>query len=246
MTKIWATYLAAIIITTAVVPIAAESRDSLPPVSFIVSTMEVRAAARSEMLSSYTVLRRYEVTNRHRHAEMLVRMTCTADGERHFTILDKSGSEAIRKHVFRKMLKEEARASSSGTRSTIQISPKNYLFRLVGMDSVDGRPAYVLEVTPRAKRKYLIRGRIWVDAADFAISRVEGSPAKKPSFWTRSVHFLRKYKKVGPLWLAQSTNSVTDVRIFGSASLSITDFDYLLSPSATSLISQLPQGGLQP
>lgn len=246
MTRIVATYLAAILITAAVVPLSAETPRSLPPVDFIVSAMEHQNAARSGIFSGYSVLRKYEVTNRSRHAEMLVRMTCKADGERHFTILRESGSEAIRKHVFKKMLEEEALASSSGTRSKIQLTPDNYLFHLVGMDAIDGRSAYLLEVTPRVKRKYLIQGRIWVDAADFAISRVEGSPAKNPSFWTRNVHFVHDYKKVGPLWLAQSTRSVTKVFLFGTARLSITDRDYLLFPSTITSLSQLTPGGLQP
>jgi hypothetical protein len=94
------------------------------------------------------------------------------------------------------------------------------------MDLLDGHPTYVLEVTPRTKSKYLIRGRIWVDAANYAIVRIEGSPAQNPSFWTKRVHFVHTYQKVGDLWLAASTKSVTDVRIFGTAKLSISDFEY--------------------
>lgn len=246
MTRIWAVCFATIIITTAIVPLSAEASDSHPSADHIVSTMERRNAARSQMLSGYSVLRRYEVTNRSRHAEMLVRMVCTPNGDRHFKVLQENGSGAIRKHVFTKMLKEEARASSSDTRSRVQMDPSNYLFRLEGMDSINGRPAYVLEVTPRAKRKYLIRGRIWVDAADYVILRVEGSPAQRPSFWTRSVHFVRSYKKIGPVWLPQSTRSVTDVWMFGRASLSITDFDYSLTPPGTSSLKELSQESLQP
>lgn len=49
-----------------------------------------------------------------------------------------------------------------------------------------------------------------------------------------------------PLWPAQSTRSVTDVWIFGGASLLITDCDCSPSPPATSALVNFPQGGLQP
>ena len=88
------------------------------------------------------------------------------------------------------------------------------------------RSAYVLEVIPKRKEKYLFRGRIWVDAEDYALVRAEGNPAKNPSFWTKSTHFVQTYQKSGALWFAHSTQSVTNVRIFGAADVSIEYFDY--------------------
>jgi len=200
--------------------------DSLPNAEDVVNGMAERDAERHASFSGYTVLRRYEVVNKHRHAEMLVRVTCTADGRKQFSILHEEGSGAIRNHVLRKMLEEETNASHRETRQSTRIAPENYSFEMVGTDVVDSRLAYVLEIDPKTKSKYLIRGRIWVDATDYAIARIEGSPAQSPSFWTKSVHFVHTYQKVGHLWLAASTKSVTDVRIFGTAELSISDFDY--------------------
>jgi hypothetical protein len=203
-----------------------ETRDSLPSAEGIVNRIAQRDAERHASFSGYTVLRRYEVVNGHRHAEMLVRLVCTADGGKQFSILHEEGSGAIRKYVLRKMLEEESDASHRGTRESTRIVPANYSFDVIGMDLLDSHPTYILEVTPKTKSKYLIRGRIWVDAADYAIVRIEGSPAQNPSFWTKSVHFVHTYQKVGDLWLAASTKSVTDVRIFGTAELSISDFEY--------------------
>lgn len=203
-----------------------QTSDSLPRAEDIVNRMAERDAERHTSFSGYTVLRRYDLVNKHRHAEMLVRVLCTADGGKQFSILHEEGSRAIRNHVFRKMLEQETKASSRETRESTRIVPGNYSFEMVGADVVDGRPAYILQVNPRSKSKYLVRGRIWVDATDYAIERIEGSPARNPSFWTKSVHFVHTYQKVGDLWLAASTKSVTDVRIFGTAELWISDFDY--------------------
>jgi outer membrane lipoprotein-sorting protein len=210
----------------AVPPAFTQSRDSLPSVEDIVKRMAERDAERRASFSGYTGSRRYEVVNKDRHAEMLVQVVCTGDGGKQFSILHEEGSGAIRNHVLRKMLEEETNASHRETRQSTRIVPGNYSFEMVGTDVVDGRPAYVLEIDPKAKSKYLIRGRIWVDAMDYAIARIEGSPAQNPSFWTKRVHFVHTYQKVGDLWLAASTKSVTDVRVFGTAELSITDFNY--------------------
>ena len=66
---------------------------------------------------------------------------------------------------------------------------------------VGDRASYVLEITPQRKESYLFRGRIWVDAEDYALVRAEGNPAKNPSFWTRKSHFVRRYEKHGQFWL---------------------------------------------
>jgi outer membrane lipoprotein-sorting protein len=205
--------------------VSSQTRDSLPSAEDIVARMTAREAEQRAALSGYSVMRQYEVVNKNRHAEMLVQLVSTSDGAKQFSILREDGSGSIRKHVFRKILEEETNASHGETREGTRIAPANYSFHLVGTELVNGRPAYLLEVTPKSKSKYLIRGRIWVDATDYAIVRVEGSPAENPSFWIKSVHFVHTYRKVGDFWFAASTTSVTEVRIFGTAKLSIEEFE---------------------
>jgi hypothetical protein len=91
----------------------------------------------------------------------------------------------------------------------------------------------------------LFEGQIWIDAQDYALARVEGKPAKNPSFWVSSVHFVHTYQKSGPFWFPASTESVTEVRIFGATSLIIHYFDYtpnLLQAPET--VSAASLGGL--
>jgi hypothetical protein len=65
-----------------------------------------------------------------------------------------------------------------------------------------------------------------VDADEYAIVRVEGKPAKNPSFWIKSVHFVRDCDKSGSFWFPVSDRSVTDVRIFGVTEMTIEYLDY--------------------
>ena len=104
---------------------------------------------------------------------------------------------------------------------------------MVWREDVRGRPAFVLAIEPKSQNKYLTRGRIWVDADEYAIIRVEGQPAKNPSFWVKSVHFVHDYNKSGPFWFPVSDQSVTDVRIFGATEMTIEYLDY--TPNASPL-----------
>jgi hypothetical protein len=206
------------------------SASALPSASLVIAHLLARDAERHAALGGYTATRKYTLDNRSRHASMVVHATVDPDGTKQFTIVDESGSSAVRQHVFHKILEEESTASNPKARSQSQISPENYWFESAGVEMVNNRRAYVIDLKPRKESKYLIAGRIWVDTEDYALMRVEGKPAKNPSFWTKSVHFVHEYEKNGPFWFPVSNRSETDVRIFGRADLNIEYFDYAVRP----------------
>jgi hypothetical protein len=184
---------------------------------------------RQAALHGYTSVRRYVLENRnhHKRAEMLVRMTCREDGSKEFVVVSESGWGGARRFVFPRLLEAEVDAARPGFREQSRIIPDNYTFETVGTESIRGRPAYAIAIEPRTTNKYLTRGTIWVDAEDYAIMRVEGKPAKNPSFWTKSVHFVHEYGRTGSFWFPVSDRSITDARIFGSTELTIEYFDYI-------------------
>lgn len=184
---------------------------------------------RVAVLQDYTVTRRYVLDNKrfHKHAEMEVRMTYSYPGKKEFVVLSESGSGAVRRRVFYKLI--EAEVEGAQHQDQTRITPANYEFELLGNEAQDGRPCYVIAVTPKTKNKLLLRGRVWVDAQDFAIVRIEGSPAKNPSFWTRKIHFEHRYQKIDPFWLAATNRSETDVWIFGKTELTIEYLGYQIN-----------------
>jgi hypothetical protein len=194
---------------------------------------------RQSSIEGYAGMRRYVLENRKlkKRAEMLVRVKGDQDGTKHFEVVSEDGWRAAHKHVFRKMLESEAETSCSEMRAGAKLIPQNYDFELAGREQLAGRWAYVLEVRPKRREKYLFQGRIWVDAEDYALVRVEGSPAKNPSFWTKSTHFVHVYQKNGALWFPLSTQSVTEARFFGVTDVNIEYFSYsaqgLASPEVT-------------
>jgi outer membrane lipoprotein-sorting protein len=205
--------------------------DPLPSAQDVVAKMVQLDAQRQSELTGYTATRRYVAVNKQRHAEMLVRVECANDGAKQFTILTEEGSGSIRKHVFQKLLSEETEASRRGTRNNTRLTPSNYEFQMIGQETLKTGPAYLLAVSPKTPNKYLISGKIWVDANDYSIVRIEGQPARNPSFWVRNVHFVHTYEKVGHFWFASSTDSTSQVRMFGDSELTIETTDYKLNNS---------------
>ena len=222
--------LAIMILALTIAP--AQSSDPLPSAGEVVAKMMQLDAQRQSELTGYAAIRHYSATNKKRHAEMLVRVSCDSSGAKEFTIVSEEGSGSIRKHVFHKLLSEETEASRRGTRASTRLIPDNYQFQMVGLETLETGPSYVLSVTPKTANKYLIDGKIWVDANDYSIVRIEGRPAKNPSFWVRSVHFVHTYQKVGQFWFASSTRTTSEIRIFGEAQLTIDNSDYTLHPPA--------------
>jgi hypothetical protein len=213
--------LSAILLLFAVVPAHAQT----PTVQQVSARMAATRGQASSQIRGYTVLRRYTLsTGRGHSAEMMVRLTYTWPGQKKFEILSESGSNTIQKKVFNRLLDAEEDAA----RRDARLTPANYQFRSAGIETVDGRSCYVLELTPRVSGKYLIRGRAWVDSTDFAVVRVEGEPVDTGSFWIKSTHMVQKYRKVGAFWMPASIESDAEVRIFGRAHLSMESRDYKL------------------
>jgi outer membrane lipoprotein-sorting protein len=224
---------------------AQDHAGTVPTAEEIVRRMAASDLHRQASIEGYAGMRRYVLENEKlkKRAEMTVRVRCDQDGTKHFDVVSEDGWKAAHKHVLHKMLESESDASRPEMRATAKLIPANYDFAVVGTEQVAGRTAFVLELSPKRKEKYLFRGRIWVDAEDFALVRAEGSPAKNPSFWTKSTHFVQLYQKNGMQWFPLSTQSVTDARIFGSTDVNIEYFDYAPLGRASSEVTLLSTAG---
>jgi len=207
---------------------AAAQDPSLPKADEVIGQMVAGEAQRMISFEGYEGMRRYILVNEHMHkrAEMLVRVSGDPDGTKHFEVVTETGWKAAQKHVLRKMLESESEASRPEVRVKTRLSTDNYEFQIAGTERSGERVVYAIDIRPKRREKYLFEGRIWVDAQDFALVRAEGNPAKNPSFWTKSVHFVHTYQKSGAFWFPLTTESVTDARLFGTTDLTIEYFEY--------------------
>jgi hypothetical protein len=186
---------------------------------------------RESLVRGYSVQRAYSATNRSGklYAAEEVRMTYAAPDEKTFVTLSARGSWLVRDLVFTRLMQTESAAARGKERNDSSITPANYRFEALGTDEVDGRPCYVVQAIPLLKNKYLFEGRIWIDAVEFATTRIVARPASNPSFWIRHVEFVRTYSKVGSLWLPSRDETVADIRIYGRKVLTIDHHDYVLN-----------------
>jgi len=188
--------------------------------------------SRAKTLYSYSSFRSYHLECRcivSKSADMMVHVDYNRPNKKVFAIVSESGSGTIRRRVFRELMDAELESMREETQQRSAITTDNYTFHVLTYQKTDKSEVYVLETEPRGKNKFLFRGRIWVDAKDFVITRVEGEPAVNPSWWTQKTHFTRTYQKVEDFWLPESNESVTKVRIFGTALLTIKYRDYQIT-----------------
>ena len=204
------------------------SDQSLPDANAVMAKVLARDNQREQQSGGYAGFRRYMFDNEklQKHAELVAAISCDSVGQKRFSVTSEDGWKAAHKHVLKKMLESEAETSTPTVRPMTRLTADNYNFQMVEEDVIDGRPTYVIDVTPKRRDKYSIEGRVWIDAQDFATVRVEGKPAKNPSFWTKSIHFVQQYKKDGAYWFPSSTLSITEARIFGTTKVNISYFDY--------------------
>jgi hypothetical protein len=225
---------------SAIATAADGSAGQLPTADEVVAKMMARDNERQATFHGYTAYRRYVLDNQrfHKRAEMLVRITCLQNGSKQFDTISETGWGGARKHVFSKLLEAETEASQPGFRERSRITPENYTFEMAGAETLHGHPVYVMTIVPKTPNKYLMRGRIWVDAEEYAIVRIEGQPAKNPSFWIKSVQFVHNYEKSGSFWLPVSDRSETEARMFGGTEVTIEYFNYNLDASSLSATAE--------
>jgi outer membrane lipoprotein-sorting protein len=195
---------------------------------------------RSRELEGYSSLRSYHLECScvsHKEADMVVRVDYREPDTKVFTIVSESGSGSVRNRVFKKLLEAEQESMREENRQRSAITPENYTFQISDYKRTDADEFYVLDAQPRTRNKFLFRGLIWVNAKDFAITRVEGEPAENPSWWTLKTAFKRSYQKIGDFWLPESNESETKVRILGTAVLSIEYREYQITQAAGTGVS---------
>ncbi len=220
-----------------------EGKAHLPlTVHEIVSNLEQRDQARAQALHRFEGTRVYSLHYRgfpHNYdAEMVVNLSYESPASKEFTVVSQSGSKFIVERVFKKMLESEKEAGKDQSRTAL--SEQNYEFALVGHEENPEGGRYILSVTPKSKNKFLYRGKVWIDAADFAVVKIEAQPAQNPSFWIKRTEIRHAYKKVDNFWLPAENHSESFVRIGGHADLSIEYKDYRITaadplPAPTSL-----------
>lgn len=216
-----------------VLPLHAQDAKLPPPLNVhdVVQNLETRNHERAQALRRFEGTRVYSLHYRgfpHSYeAEMVVGVRYQAPANKEFTVISQSGSKFVIERVFKKMLESEKQAGEDQSRTAL--SQQNYDFAMVAYETTSDGARYELAVTPKSKNRFLYRGKIWVDATDFAVVRIEAEPAQNPSFWIKKTDIRHAYKKIDGFWLPAENHSRSFMRIGGQADLSIEYKDYKIT-----------------
>ena len=196
----------------------------------LISQLVQHDQMRAVSLLEYSANRRYQVTNDKGklRSETQVSLQYQSPDSKQFKILSESGPAMLR-NIVKSLLTFETEAALGRGGSDSSITPANYTFQSAGNDTVDGHSCFVVQVSPKRKDKYLFEGKIWIEEKEFAVVKITGRPAKRPSFWIKSATFTRHYQKIGGTWLPLRDETVSQVRLFGENVLTIDHADYKVS-----------------
>jgi hypothetical protein len=247
LSRVVASLIATLMLSTMLAQrVASEEAKDLPvtplPLNQIVDNLVQKNAERSRNLLHSQATRVYHLTYRgfpgNREAEMTVEAFYDSPAKKEFKILSQSGSKIILDRVLTKLLEAEKESVRPEIASQTQLNRENYEFALVSYDAAGGQ--YEFQITPKHKNKFVYRGNIWVDAMDFAVTRIEAEPAQNPSFWTKMSEVHHEYQKIQNSWVPSKNESISYIRLGGRATLTIEYKDYNLTEAHADIAAVRP------
>jgi len=212
-----------------VVCASAQTGSTVPTVEAIVARMTRARTENRARFRPYIVTRDYKLFGKERDktkSQVIADVAFVPPDSKKYTIQQTNGS-GLGGMIVRRMLANEAEVTKDY--ASTDFSPDNYGFRFLREEDVNGQRCYVLELLPRRKDIYLLRGNVWVDANTYLPRRSEGELAKAPSWWVRDVRVAFVYGKVGGMWLQTASEASANVRILGRSTMVSRDVRYKLN-----------------
>jgi hypothetical protein len=212
---------------------SAKAQNRAPALGEILDRMEQARAPNRGPHRSYAVMREYSL-RRHEHEQPISEVTAEIrsilPGKKKYEIKRASGN-LIGKKIVSKILDWETKSVNDES----AITRRNYDFGFLRDENLDSHPTYVLSIVAKQKKEDLFNGEVWVDAKTFRVRRIDGSLARKPSWWVRQDHIVLQFAEVKGLWIHTSTEVTAIVRIFGKYVLTAQEVDLMFLSSVTSL-----------
>jgi hypothetical protein len=206
----------------------------------------VAEAVAKSQTCSYSGTREYRLKNYRfeKEAVVLVQSNYRPEAGKTFTILQRTGSPKLLE-ILDKLLVSETEVSRPPKFAQLEISSSNYVARLRGSEAIHGRSCYVIELIPKRKSKYLIKGTAWIDSKTYGIVRLDGFTSASVSMWVGTPHVTQEFAQIGGIWLPIHTGGVSSGLLLGASELEIRYNDYLVMDVDHSVPIRVTDG-LQP
>ena len=178
-----------------------------------------------EVIREYKVLRGY---NTRPSSEVTAQINFVPPDTKTYKIIQAKG-DSRGERVVRELLDRET--DSAKKVHSDEVTRTNYDFVFLRRENFGVVPEYVLGMLPKRKDKYLLRGQIWVDASTFRIRRIQGVPAKSPSFWITTLHLTMQFATLNGMWVPVSFDAIATIRFLGEYTLAGLNIPSSESPS---------------
>ena len=180
-----------------------------------------------EVIRAYKVLRGY---NPQPTSEVMAQINFVPPDTKTYKIIQAKGDSRGERMV-RELLDRET--DSAKRVHGDEVTRTNYDFVFLRRENFGVVPEYVLGILPKRRDKYLLRGQIWVDASTFRIRRIQGVPAKSPSFWITTLYLTMQFATLNGMWVPVSFDAVATIRFLGEYTLAGLNLPPSDSPSAS-------------
>lgn len=171
-------------------------------------------ARQNEPLREYRAFRRLSAhTVKFSKRATLEAWTEFRAGSLTYSIVHEEGAESVRTRVLRAALQAEAKAFAEDGPERSRLSPANYAF---GAPEPMPDGLVCVPLKPRRADMLLLNGAA-ILSPDGDLIRLEGQPAKKPSFWISRLRIVREYAHVGGARVPIRVTSDASLKLAGAA-----------------------------
>lgn len=199
----------------------------------VIQGVDRSVAYRDDNLLSYTVTEHYTVfrngDNTHPAAEMMVKTTYAKDVGKSYQIVSESGSALLQKEVLGRALENEKTLNGPANRAQALITSANYEMAVQGEEALDGRDCFLMAITPRRSAPFLFTGKIWVDAGNEDIARLDGVAVRSASVLIGPAQVERRYGEVDGLPMATHASATVSSWLLGPTRVEIEYSDYAIT-----------------
>jgi hypothetical protein len=223
--------VAAVVAACAAVDVSAPratGRDPAPVAEAerIIAGLGATSDREGRLVEAYATSKTFTIVHDGRASVRVVAaLRFTAPDVKEFTVLESQGSDFMRTRIINRMMAGEVEIARRRSHTRTAITSENYRFSAVQQDG----DAYVIEAEPRRRDELLFKGRVWITKDGFHLKRIEGEPARNPSFWTKRIRFVSEFTPVNGVWMQVRTVATVTMRMLGEYGLHSECGPYVMS-----------------
>jgi hypothetical protein len=228
----------ALVLALAAAALAQQPAPSAKTDAEIIQGIDASVAKRTNAISTYTVQEQYTLYRNGEStpaAEETIKTVYTRAVGKEYTPIAQSGSAFLRSAVIDKVLAGEKELNLAANRDGALITSKNYdLQPQPGTVERNGSQCILVTLKPRRKSPHLFTGKMWIDASDSTVVRLEGAPSQAPSIFAGQTTVARDYIKIDGFSMATHAEARSHTFLFGDTLLKIdyTNYQIQQDPAA--------------